>query len=124
MMKPKFVINEHWARHHHFDLRLEMGGVLKSWAIPKDIPKKENEKRLAIEVENHNISYGNFEGEIKEGYGKGKVRIWDKGSYELESLNPNKKIVVNIKGKKLNGKYCLLHFKHKEKNWLFFKVKE
>jgi len=123
MKKLKYVIQRHESRKLHWDLRLEMDGILKSWAVPKEPSKKVGEKRLAVQVEDHDLDYGNFEGEIKEGYGKGKVRIWDKGSYELESLNPNKKIVANIKGKKLKGKYCLLHFKPKEKNWLFFKVK-
>jgi bifunctional non-homologous end joining protein LigD len=121
----KYVIHEHWAKKHHFDLRLEMNNVLKSWAIPKDIPLKENEKRLAIQVEDHPISYANFEGIIPEGmYGAGKVAIWDKGSYELVEYERNKKIVINVKGKKLKGKYCLIHFKPKEKNWLFFKIKD
>src|SRR4030042_2128093 len=124
MKKLKYVIHEHWAKHHHFDLRLEMDGVLKSWAIPKDIPKKSGGKRLAIHVEDHEISYANFKGTIAKGYGAGKVEIWDKGSYELETLKPDKKIVFIIKGSKLKGRYCLLHFKPKEKNWLFFKVKE
>ena len=101
-----------------------MNNVLKSWAIPKEPSMKDGGKRLAIHVEDHNLDYSNFEGEISEGYGKGKVKIWDKGNYELESLKPNKKIVFIIKGKKLKGRYCLLHFKPKEKNWLFFKVKE
>lgn len=125
MKKLKYVIHEHWAKHHHFDLRLEMNDVLKSWAIPKEPSTREGEKRLAVQVENHDLDYGNFKGTIPEGmYGAGKVEIWDKGSYELESLKPDKKIVILIKGKKLKGRYCLLHFKPKEKNWLFFKIKE
>jgi DNA ligase D-like protein (predicted 3'-phosphoesterase) len=124
MKKLIYVIQRHESRKLHFDLRLEMNNVLKSWAIPKEPSKKEGEKRLAIQVEDHDKNYANFEGEITEGYGKGKVKIWDKGSYELESLKPNKKIVFIIKGEKLKGRYCLLHFKPKEKNWLFFKVKE
>ena len=68
--------------------------------------------------------YGSFEGVIPEGmYGAGRVTLWDKGSYELESLKRDKKIVVKIKGKKLKGRYCLLHFRPKEKSWLFFKIK-
>jgi DNA ligase D-like protein (predicted 3'-phosphoesterase) len=125
MKKKIFVIHEHWARKHHYDLRLEMNGVLKSWAIPKEIPVKENEKRLAVQVEDHALSYADFEGEIPEGmYGAGKVAIWDKGSYELIEQEADKKIVVSIEGKKLKGKYCLIHFKPKEKNWLFFKIKD
>jgi DNA ligase D-like protein (predicted 3'-phosphoesterase) len=106
-------------------LGLEIDGVLKSWAVPKEPSKKEGERRLAVQVDDHDISYGKFEGTIPEGsYGAGKVKIWDKGNYELESLKPNKKIIFKINGKKLKGRYCLLHFKPKEKNWLFFKVKD
>lgn len=125
MKKLIYVIHEHWARRHHYDLRLQFDNMLKSWAIPKDIPTKENERRLAVQVENHSLSYGSWEGIVPEGmYGAGKVTIWDKGTYELVEHEPNKKIVINIKGKKLKGKYCLIHFKPKEKNWLFFKIKD
>jgi DNA ligase D-like protein (predicted 3'-phosphoesterase) len=124
-MKLKYVIHEHFAKNHHFDLRLEKNGVLKSWAIPKEPPIKEGEKRLAVQVDDHELLYDNFEGLIPKGmYGAGKVKIWDKGTYEIENFDEKKKIVFVIKGKKLKGKYCLLHFKPKEKNWLFFKVKE
>ena len=116
-----YIIQEHWATHHHFDLRLQIGNILKSWAIPKQPPEKEEEKRLAVETEDHALEYGKFEGLIGEGmYGVGKVKIWDKGFYEPEEI-ADKKIVVNIKGKKLKGKYCLIKFKGK--NWLFFKRK-
>jgi len=75
-------------------------------------------------VEDHPISYATFEGTIPEGsYGAGQVRIWDIGTFELESSEPDKKLVVNIHGRrKLKGRYCLLHFKPREKNWLFFKI--
>lgn len=121
--KLVYVIQRHEARRLHYDLRLQFGNILKSWAVPKEPSRKENEKRLAVQVEDHDLEYGNFEGTIEEGYGAGKVTIWDKGSYELESLKPDK-IVIKIKGKKLKGRYCLLHFKPKEKNWLFFKIKD
>jgi DNA ligase D-like protein (predicted 3'-phosphoesterase) len=118
-MKKIFVVHEHWASHHHFDLRLEMDGVLKSWAVPKEPPLK-GIKRLAIQVEDHPLSYASFEGEIPEGfYGAGKVKIWDKGNYDLVEKD-EKKIVFILKGKKLTGKYCLLKFR--DKNWLFFKL--
>ena len=124
MKKLKFVVHEHWSKNHHFDLRLEMDNVLKSWAIPKDVPLK-NVRRLAVQVDDHKLSYSKFEGIIPEGeYGAGRVEIWDKGSYKLESFDPNKKIVFIIRGKKLKGRYCLLHFKPKEKNWLLFKIKD
>jgi DNA ligase D-like protein (predicted 3'-phosphoesterase) len=98
-----------------------MDGVLKSWAIPKNPPTEKNMKRLAVAVEDHPIGYENFEGIIPEGqYGAGKVEIWDKGTYSIEERTTDK-IIVNINGKKLNGRYCLVKFKGQEKNWLFFK---
>jgi DNA ligase D-like protein (predicted 3'-phosphoesterase) len=121
-MMPIFVVQEHWATHHHFDFRLEMDGVLKSWAIPKEIPTKEGEKRLAVQVEDHDLEYANFEGEIPEGeYGAGKVKIWDKGKYEIIERN-QKKLKFKLFGKKLKGIYELVNFK--DKNWLLFKVEE
>lgn len=118
-----FVIQEHHATHLHWDFRLELDGVLKSWAVPKEPPTEKNIKRLAIEVEDHDLSYANFEGEIKEGYGKGTVKIWDKGNYKLEDRKPNK-IVFELKGKKLKGKYFLLRtaLGGNKKNWLIFKL--
>jgi DNA ligase D-like protein (predicted 3'-phosphoesterase) len=118
-----FVVHKHQATHLHWDLRLEMEGVLKSWAVPKEPPVEEGTKRLAIEVEDHDISYADFEGEITGGYGAGKVEIWDKGKYELVEKKKDE-IVVDFKGKKLKGKYVLIKFKKAgEKNWLFFKKK-
>lgn len=116
----KYVIQKHHASHLHYDLRLEYKNKALSWAIPKIPPKKVGIKRLAIQVEDHAVSYMDFEGTIEEGYGAGKVEIWDNGDYELESFDKNK-IVFIINGKKLKGKYTLLNFK--EKNWLFFKNK-
>jgi DNA ligase D-like protein (predicted 3'-phosphoesterase) len=105
-------------------LRFEEDNILKSWALPKHPPETEKEKRLAVAVPDHPIEYALFEGEIPKGnYGAGKVTIWDKGTFEIEEKTP-KKWIVNIKGEKLQGRYCLLHFKPKEKNWLFFKLKE
>ena len=120
MKKLKYVIQEHNASHLHWDLRLELDGVAKSWAVPKKPELKEGVKRLAILVEDHSVDYMDFEGEIGEGYGKGSVNIWDKGYWVPESVK-EKKIVGEIKGKKLKGKYTLLNFK--EKNWLLFKVR-
>ncbi|MFM7796796.1 MAG: DNA polymerase ligase N-terminal domain-containing protein, partial [Candidatus Nitrosotenuis sp.] len=89
----------------------------------KTPPQKIGEKRLAVSVPDHPIEYALFEGEIpQENYGAGKVSIWDKGTFEILEKG-KKKLVLNINGNKLNGKYCLLHFKPEEKNWLFFKLK-
>ncbi len=130
-MKKKlvYVIQEHFAKHHHYDLRLEKNGVLWSWAIPKEPPLKPGIKRLAVRTENHSLDYADFEGVIPEGeYGAGKVRIWDKGTYELIN-EKNYKLVIRINGKKLNGEYVLVQFaggksSDEQKNWLFFKKKE
>ena len=124
---PIFVIQEHKATRLHWDFRLEMEGVLKSWAVPKQPPKSKGTKRLAIQVADHDLDYANFEGKIEQGYGKGTVKIWDKGTYKLEDKK-EKKIVFNLHGKKLKGKYILLKTnygkdkKQKEKNWLLFKT--
>ena len=118
-----FVVHSHFARHHHYDLRLEMNGVLKSWAVPKIPPKTKGIKRLAIQVEDHSLNYAKFEGEIEEGYGKGKVKIWDNGTYELIKKDKSK-IEVNLHGKKLKGNYVLVNAKLGEdkKNWLLMKI--
>ncbi len=123
MKKKIFVVHEHHASHLHWDLRLEMDSVLKSWAVPKKPPLKKGIKRLAVQVNDHDLGYADFEGEIPEGqYGAGKVLIWDNGTYESDSVN-DEKIVVHFNGKKLKGKYVLLRFKKAgEKNWLFFKL--
>lgn len=119
-----YVIQKHNASHLHYDLRLEFNGTLKSWAIPKQPPKIKHIKRLAIQTEDHPISYAEFEGEIPKGnYGAGTVEIWDKGTFETIENNP-KTLVVNIKGKKLRGEYCLIKINYgskPEKSWLFFK---
>ncbi len=122
-----YVIQRHYASHLHYDLRLEEEGVLKSWAIPKTPNLKEGIKRLAVETEDHPLGYEEFEGRIPEGqYGAGKVEIWDKGEYLPIETAPTKR-VMEIKGKKLTGTYCLIKIKaadKKDKNWLFFKLKE
>ncbi len=118
-----YSIQKHDASQLHYDLRLEKDGVLKSWAVPKKPPEKTGTKRLAIEVEDHDLDYAFFEGEIEEGrYGAGTVKVWDRGTYEIVSWKENK-IVVVIDGEKLGGKYVLLRFKPEEEpdNWLFFK---
>ncbi len=124
LLRPVYVIQEHHATRLHWDLRFEEDNILKSWALPKHPPEIEGEKRLAVSVPDHPIEYAMFEGEIPEGnYGAGQVKIWDKGTFDLEEKT-SKKWIVNIKGAKLQGRYCLIHFKPKEKNWLFFKLKD
>jgi bifunctional non-homologous end joining protein LigD len=113
-------VQEHHARHLHWDFRLEKDGVLKSWAVPKGVPEKKLIKRLAIQVEDHALDYIDFEGQIEEGeYGAGTVKIWDSGTYELGSES-SKTIVINLKGRRLTGTYSLVHLK--EKQWLLIKL--
>ena len=119
----KFSVQEHFAKKHHFDLRLEMDGVAKSWAIPKDFPEK-GDRRLAIQVEDHSIDYMEFEGTIEEGYGKGIVKLWDKGEYELLKRT-EKEIKFKLNGQKLRGIYVLLKFEKAGKDsWLLMKLSE
>lgn len=121
--KPRFVVQEHHASHLHWDFRLEMDEVLKSWAVPKEPPTQPNVRRLAIEVEDHPLSYIDFEGVIEEGkYGAGTVTIWDRGTYSLESRKPDK-IVFTLSGRRLTGRYTLVRLKNDPKNWLLFKTK-
>jgi len=125
-----YTIQEHHAKNLHWDLRLEIKGVLKSWAIPKQPPKTKNVKRLAIQVEDHPLEYAKFHGVIPKGqYGAGKVKIWDKGTYELIDAEGDpfgkknsKKIIFNLNGKKLKGKYCLIKTDYGKNSWLFFKI--
>jgi len=117
-----FVVQKHAATHLHYDLRLEMEGTLKSWAIPKEPPIELGVKRLAVQVEDHPISYATFQGTIPEGeYGAGTVEIWDKGTYKLTERKEDK-LIVEINGEKLRGSYVLVRLKS-GKNWLFFKKK-
>jgi bifunctional non-homologous end joining protein LigD len=123
---PEFVVHEHHAKHLHFDFRLEMQGVLKSWAIPKGPSMNPAEKRLAIIVEDHSLDYGSFEGIIPEGqYGAGRVVIWDKGTYRLiEGSIESGKIEIMLKGKKLKGIFILARMKGKDKEWLLIKKRD
>lgn len=118
--RNRFVVQEHWAQNHHFDFRLELDGVLKSWAIPKEIPEKPGIRRLAVQTEDHPVAYISFAGKIPESeYGAGKVKIWDQGKFQLESRK-EKKIVFELHGKKLKGRYTLVQFKP-PKQWLLLK---
>lgn len=132
-----FVIQKHDASHLHYDLRLQINGVLVSWAVPKGPPLIESEKRLAIQTEDHPLEYANFEGTIPAGnYGAGTVKIWDKGSFfnikekngklvPLEECLKQGQIEVFFEGNKLNGPYALIKTKMSGKDqWLLFKMKQ
>lgn len=122
----RFVVHEHHARHLHYDFRLEMEGVLKSWAVPKGPSMNPSDKRLAILVEDHPLDYANFEGAIPEGqYGAGEVIIWDKGTYQVISGDiESGRLEFSLKGKKLKGIFVLVRMKGKEKEWLLMKKRE
>jgi len=128
-----FVVHKHAARQLHWDLRLEVEGVLKSWAVPKG-PPRGPQKHRAVQVEDHPYAYRNFKGTIPEGnYGAGTVEIWDHGMYEYEgavdAAESEKKMLTGLRkgeiklffyGKKLKGSYALVRFRG-PKNWLFIK---
>ncbi|MDP4199193.1 MAG: DNA polymerase ligase N-terminal domain-containing protein [Bacteroidota bacterium] len=130
--KRRFLIHEHHATQLHFDFRMEMEGVLKSWAVPKGPSMNPNDKHLAVMVEDHPIEYGSFEGTIPEGeYGAGEVRIWDKGTYEpvgdtpVEEQIKEGKLTFILMGKKLKGEFHMVEMKGRgENNWLLFKHKD
>lgn len=127
---PRFVVHEHHATHPHWDFRLEHDGVLKSWAILKGPPMNPADKRLAIQVEDHSLEYGSFEGTIPEGqYGAGEVIIWDNGEYEaLTDMTFGLKagtIIFHLHGGKLNGLFSLIRLKKGTgKEWLLIKGKD
>lgn len=117
---PRFVIHLHHARHLHYDLRIEMDGVLKSWAVPKEPVADTKVRRLAIHVEDHDLDYIDFTGDIPEGeYGAGHVEIWDSGTYEL--LESESGVIrVHLHGKRLSGPWKLVHTNYPPGNqWLF-----
>lgn len=126
-----FCVQEHHARHLHYDFRLELNGALKSWAVPKGIPEKIHEKRLAIQVEDHPLDYAQFEGLIPEGYGKGQVILWDYGFWQplenpTEALKKGK-LNFTLAGSRLSGKWSLVRIRSRERKssnknqWLLIK---
>lgn len=134
-----FVVQKHAASHLHYDFRLEMGGLLKSWAIPKGPSMSPSNKRLAIMVEDHPYSYKDFEGTIPEGnYGAGNVIVWDNGTYTLADYKntddfedvlksdlQNGHLSFILNGKKLKGEFALVKLKTKQENtWLLIKSKD
>jgi bifunctional non-homologous end joining protein LigD len=124
---PIFVVQRHDARRLHYDFRLERGGALASWAVPKGVPLEPGTQNLAVHVEDHPLSYASFEGEIPAGnYGAGTVEIWDSGTYELVEEKPNGGLTVHLHGRRLEGLWTLVPAKLSgdEKNWLLVKKKE
>ncbi len=126
--QPRFVIQKHWARNMHFDLRLELDGTLKSWAVPKGPSTRVEEKRLAVHVEDHPLEYADFEGVIPTGsYGAGSVIVWDRGwfgSFKPEDLleqYERGKLELELHGFKLRGRWTLVKMGNKEKEWLLLK---
>jgi len=134
-----FVVQKHFATHLHYDFRLELDGVLKSWAVPKGPSVNPIEKRLAVMVEDHPLEYKDFQGFISEGnYGAGEVLIWDKGTYDALGANEKNKsmeiirdglvkghITFILKGSKLKGEFALIRLKKSDpKNWLLVKKRD
>jgi len=117
-----FVVQKHRARNLHYDFRLELAGVLRSWAVPKGPPLEPGIRRLAIQVEDHPVDYIDFAGEIPQGeYGAGSVEIWDKGEFDLKTESADI-LEFSLRGEKLSGSYALVHTG--DKNWLFIRQKE
>src|SRR4051812_19718894 len=124
-----FVVHKHAARNLHFDLRLEMDGVLRSWAVPKGPSFDQADKRLAVQVEDHPLEYGDFEGLIPAGnYGAGGVIVWDRGEWvALEDVREGfvkGKLLFELRGYKLHGKWTLVKIKKGERDWLLIKERD
>jgi bifunctional non-homologous end joining protein LigD len=131
--KRLFVVQKHAASRLHYDFRLEMEGVLKSWAVPKGFPTSKGDRRLAVEVEDHPLEYGHFEGTIPKGnYGAGTVMVWDTGTYEVSGDHPRRalssgKLHFRLQGKKLKGEWTLVRLRGSEADkpqWLLLKTGE
>ena len=136
----RFVVQRHAASHLHYDFRLEMDGVLKSWAIPKGPSLNPEDKRLAVMAEDHPFAYRNFQGEIPPGnYGAGEVEIWDEGTYrpaermegesddlEMQSELQDGALKFVLNGKRMKGEFALVKLKHarEENAWLLIKHKD
>src|SRR5215216_4914584 len=122
----RFVVQKHDASRLHYDFRLEMDGVLKSWAVPKGFPTAKGERHLAVHVEDHPVEYANFEGIIPQGeYGGGTVMVWDVGTYEVSGDAPVRalhegKLHLQLNGKKLRGEWTLVRTRSddEKEHWL------
>ena len=128
-----FVVQQHKATRDHFDFRLAVGTVLKSWAVPKGMPMEQAERRLAVETEDHPLEYAEFEGKIPKGeYGAGKVKIYDHGNYRnirkmsMQKSYENGQIEVYLGGTRFKGRYALIQtkFNNNPKNWLLIKMRD
>jgi len=117
----RFVVHEHRARRAglHYDLRLEMDGVLKDWVFRKPPPENTGVKRFGIAQPDHDLSWLDFEGEIENGYGAGVMNIWDRGFYRLTEKTRSS-MTIEFYGGKLRGRYMLVKFRN---GWLLFKLK-
>ncbi len=119
---PRFVVQEHSARRLHWDLRLEHEGVAVSWAVPNGIPADPSENRKAVHTEDHPLEYLDFEGEIPTGeYGAGTMRIWDRGTYEVEKWE-KEKIVFSFCGERLSGRYALFRAGANAQDWMIHRI--
>lgn len=130
---PRFVVQQHDASTLHYDLRLEIGGTYVSWAVPKGPSTDPGERRLAVRVEDHGLSWGDYEGRIRAGYGKGAVIVWDRGTFEnaredatLEESLAQGHVRVELHGEKLRGQWSLRHWKDKtgKAHWLLRKRRD
>ena len=124
---PIFVVQRHDARRLHYDFRLERGGVLASWAVPKGVPLEPGERRLAVQVEDHPLAYAGFAGRIPAGqYGAGTVEIWDHGTYELVEEKPDGGLTVRLQGERLRGLWTLVPaaLDGDARNWLLLRKPE
>ena len=109
-----FVVKEHWARSHHFDFRLEKDGVFKSWAVPKGLPESPGVKRLAVQVEDHELEFAPFHEANPKGESvKGRIKVWDHGTYELEEWTEDR-IAFDLNGCRVSGKFSLFRFKESD----------
>jgi DNA ligase D-like protein (predicted 3'-phosphoesterase) len=132
----RFVIQKHAARRLHYDFRLEVQGVYRSWAVPKGPSMNPRDKRLAVAVEDHPLSWGNFEGVIATGYGAGTVQIWDRGTYRDASERAGDPIGIatalesghatfELRGEKLRGGFSLTRLRRKgQDSWILQKLRD